>query len=298
MSMDWDKLKIFYVVAKAGSFTHAGEALGLSQSAVSRQISSLEDSLDTKLFHRHARGLVLTEAGEIIHQTAKGIFAQLSTIEEKLADTKGRATGPLRITISEFIGSTWLVPKLAKLHEKFPDLELSLLLDDRVLNLNMSEADVAIRLYAPKQADLYKESLGKIKFHICGSKDYFKKHGVPKTVKDLKDHKLIGYPEGVPAPFENANWLFRLAEVNTENNSKLLKINSLYAIYEAVKNGAGLASLPDYLVAGDSKIDACLEKNVRPPVEMFFVCPEERAKSTRINVFLKFIKESTKKDRL
>jgi len=162
----------------------------------------------------------------------------------------------------------------------------------------MSEADVAIRLYAPKQADLYKESLGTINFHICGSKDYFKKHGTPTSVQDLKKHNLIGYPEGVPAPFENANWLFRTAEVNTENNPKLVKINSLYAIYEAVRNGVGLASLPDYLVAGDSNIVSCLENNVRPPVEMFFVCPEERANSTRINVFLKFIKECTKKEKL
>ena len=296
MSMDWDKLKIFYIVAKAGSFTHAGEALDLSQSAVSRQISSLEESLDIKLFHRHARGLVLTEAGELVHETAKEIFSQLSSIEEKLSDSKGLATGPLRITVSEFIGSTWLVPKLTKLHTQYPDLELSLLLDDRVLNLNMSEADVAIRLYAPKQADLYKESLGKINFHICGSKSYFKKHGVPKSEKELKEHTLIGFPEGMPAPFENANWLFRTAEVNTENNPKLLKINSLYAIYEAVKNGAGLASLPDYLVAGDSNIESCLEKFIRPPVEMFFVCPEERAKSTRVNVFLKFVKECSKKE--
>ena len=289
--MDWDKLRIFHIVAGAGSFTHAGQALDLSQSAVSRQISSLEESLDIKLFHRHARGLVLTEAGEILHKTAEDIFGRLAKIEDQLADSKGLASGMLRITVSEFIGSTWLVPKISKLHDMYPELEISMLLDDRILNLNMSEADVAIRLYPPKQADLYCEKLGKINFHICGSKSYFKKHGTPKSVKELKDHRLIGYPEGVPAPFENPNWLFRTAEVNTDSNNKLLKINSLYAIYESVKNGAGLASLPDYLAAEDPNIDSCLEKQIRPPVEMFFVCPQERAKSTRIKILLDFLKQ-------
>ena len=296
--MDWDKLRTFHVVAEAGSFTHAGESLDLSQSAVSRQISSLEDSLDIKLFHRHARGLILTEAGELLHDTAKNIFGQLSMIEEQLTDSKGLPSGPLRITVSEFIGSTWLVPKLTELRRKYPDLDISLLLDDRILNLNMSEADVAIRLYPPQQEDLFKKSLGKIHFHICGSKEYFEEHSKPQSIKELKEHTLIGYPDGVPEPFEDTNWLFRTAGVSGENNSKTVKINSLYAIYESVKNGAGLASLPDYLVANDPNIESCIENAIRPPVEMFFVCTEERAMSTRINVFLKFLKNFTAKNKI
>jgi len=83
--MDWDKLRIFRSVAEAGSFTHAGEALNLSQSAVSRQISALEESVNVKLFHRHARGLILTEHGELLFSTAKEVYHTLAMTEAKLA---------------------------------------------------------------------------------------------------------------------------------------------------------------------------------------------------------------------
>src|SRR6202008_4460833 len=97
--MDWDKLRIFHAVAEAGSFTHAGETLNLSQSAVSRQISSLEESMGITLFHRHARGLLLTEQGELLHRTARDIFGKLSMIEGQILDSKQLPEGPMRITV-------------------------------------------------------------------------------------------------------------------------------------------------------------------------------------------------------
>lgn len=110
--MDWDKLRIFHSVAKEGSFTRAGEKLGLSQSAVSRQISTLEDSISVALFHRHARGLILTEQGELLYDTTQEIFRKLSHIEGQIMDTRQRAGGPLMVTMIEFFGTSWLFPRL------------------------------------------------------------------------------------------------------------------------------------------------------------------------------------------
>ena len=148
--MDWDKLRIFHAVADAGSFTHAGEALNLSQSAVSRQISTLEESIGQPLFHRHARGLILTEQGEILHKAARDIFDKLSSIESQLSDSSELPEGPLKITVTDFIGSTWLVPRLKKLRKLYPDLQLTILMHDRFLNLGMREADAAIRFKKPE----------------------------------------------------------------------------------------------------------------------------------------------------
>lgn len=286
--MDWDKLRIFHAVAKAGSFTHAGEALNLSQSAVSRQISTLEESINVVLFHRHARGLILTEEGEILYNTADEIFAKMAMIEGQLADSKQLTEGPLRITAAPFIGSTWLAPRLKNLKDAHPDVQLTLLLDDRLLNLSMREADAAIRLYESEQPDLIQRHLTDIQFHLCASDAYLKKNGTPKTAKDLKSHVLIGYPEGVPPPFANPNWLFRAAGVDMETNSNLLMMNSLYGIYEAVKVGTGIAALPDYLIA-DSKLKPILPSVTRPPVGMYFVYPEERKNSQRIAAFRDFL---------
>lgn len=292
--MDWDKLRTFHIVAEAGSLTHAGEVLDLSQSAVSRQISALESSLDVKLFQRHARGLVLTEAGEMLSNTAREIFGKLAMIEARLSDTRKQPSGALRVTSPGFLGSTWLVPRITELHEKYPLLQLSLLFDDKILNLSMREADAAIRLYKPDQSDLLYTSLGKINFHLCGSKEYFKQNKKPESIKDLKEHTLIGYPTGVPAPFEDHNWLFRKAHVDLQHNPKIIQINSMFGIFEAVRNGAGLSMLPDYLVRDLDNIESCLDNVTRPPVEMFFVYSEERKNSNRILALKEFLESSIK----
>lgn len=287
--MDWDKLRIFHAVAEAGSFTHAGNALNLSQSAVSRQIGTLEESLGVSLFHRHARGLLLTEQGEMLQKAAKDIFGQLAMIEGQLADTRQLPEGPLRITTTEFIASTWLAPNLKKLREQHPNIQLTILLDDRVLNLGMREADAAIRLYQPEQQDLVQRQLGTINFHIYGAKTYLKAEGVPRSARELRDHTLIGYPENAPPPFSDPNWLFRSAGADPEDNLKLLMMNSLYAMHEAAANGAGLATLPDYLARKDSRLEVVLPALQPPPVEMYFVYPEERRHSQRIAIFRDFL---------
>lgn len=293
--MDWDKLRTFHIVAEAGSFTHAGTALDLSQSAISRQISGLEESLGgVKLFHRHARGLVLTEAGELLEKTASDIFGKLSMIEARLSDSISQPTGTLRITAPGFLGSTWLVPKLSDLHDKYPELEIQLLLDNRIFNLGMREADAAIRLYKPDQNDLLSFKLGAIKFRICGSKEYFKKHGRPEKVKDLKQHTLLGYPLHVPVPFEDPNWLFRKAAVDEESNTKLIRMNSLHAISQGAQNGLGLAVLPEYIINHNDTLESCLNDVVRPPVDVHFVYAEERKESNRIKLLQEFLIDTAK----
>lgn len=290
--MDWDKLRIFYAVAEAGSFTHAGKTLNLSQSAISRQISTLEESLGVKLFHRHARGLLLTEQGDLLYKTARDIFASLAMVEAKLTDTRKLPEGSLRITVAEFIGSTWLAPKIQAFRERYPGIQLTVLLDDNILDLGMREADAAIRLYKPEQPDLIQRHLTTLHFHICGSKSYFKKFGKPEKVKDLKEHTLIGYPENSPEPFDDPNWLFRVAGVDTANNPNIMMMNSFNAIHRAVATGAGIAALPDYLALGSKNLETALPKVERPGVEMFFVYPEERRNSQRIAAFRDFLLES------
>ena len=103
--MDWDKLRVFHAVAEAGSFTHAGQALNLSQSAISRQISTLESSLRVKLFRRHARGLELTEQGELLARSAREVMAKLAMTEAKLSESRDLPSGPLAVTTTTGFGA-------------------------------------------------------------------------------------------------------------------------------------------------------------------------------------------------
>ena len=153
--MDWDKLRIFHAVAEAGSFTHAGESLNLSQSAVSRQISGLEQSLNISLFHRHARGLILTEQGEKLFSTTHEIFHKISMAEAKLTESKERPAGPLKITTTVGFGSVWLTPRIKEFIDLYPEIDVNILLDYDDLDLGMREADVAIRLTPPPPTGSY-----------------------------------------------------------------------------------------------------------------------------------------------
>lgn len=288
--MDWDKLRIFHAVAEAGSFTHAGETLNLSQSAISRQISTLEDSIGVPLFLRHARGLILTEQGDLLFRAVREVFARLSMVEGQLSDSRASADGPLSITVAEFIGSTWLAPLLAGFQQENPGIRLSVLLDDRIYNLGLREADAAIRLYRPEQPDLIQSKIATIGFSICASKEYLKRNGVPKSAEDLKAHTLIGYPPEDNAPFADPNWLLRVAGVAPDAaDAKLILLNSIYGIYRTAGTGAGIAVLPDYLIAQDKSLEIILPHLKRPPVEMYYVYPEERRHSRRIGIFRDYL---------
>ncbi len=151
--MDWDKLRIFHAAAEAGSFTHAGAALGLSQSAVSRQVSALEQDLAVPLFHRHARGLILTEQGELLLRTVREVTMKLDTVQAGLADSREKPHGELRVTATYGIGTNWLTPRLGQFLELYPDIKIKVILSEDELDLGMREADVALRLREPTQPD-------------------------------------------------------------------------------------------------------------------------------------------------
>ncbi len=258
---------------------------------MSRQISSLEESLGVILFHRHARGLILTEQGDILEKAARDIFSQMALIESQISDSKQRPEGPLRITTTSFLASTWITPNMAPLVESYPDLQLVLLLDNRIYNLGMREADAAIRLYKPEQPDLIQLKLAAMNFHIYGSKAYLDKHGKPKTVEELREHRLIAYPEGLPTPFADPNWLFRLSGQEPADNYNMMMMNSMAAIYQSVLSGSGLGMLPDYLMDGRDDMEIILPDITPPSIDMYFVYPEERRNSQRIRIFRDFLQD-------
>ncbi len=287
--MDWDKLRVFHAVAEAGSFTHAGETLNLSQSAVSRQISALEDSLSVPLFHRHARGLILTEQGELLFQTADEVLAKLSQAEAKITDSKEVARGPLTVTATVAFGSTWLTPRIREFLLLYPELQLSMLISDEQFDLSMRQADVAIRMTAPTQPDLIQRHLMTVRLHIYGSVDYLKRRGIPKSVEDLQNHDLIIYGNESKAPIDNVNWLMTVGDPEPGTRRPILRVNNQYAIYRAVRSGLGLAGLPDYMIDPNLNVVKVLPEVNGPSAESYFVYPEELRHSKRIQVFRDFL---------
>ncbi len=288
--MDWDKLRVFHAVAEAGSFTHAGDTLNLSQSAVSRQISALEEALQVPLFHRHARGLILTEQGESLNRTVREVFAKLAMTEALLTESREKPAGRLKVTTTVGFGASWLAPRVQAFLDMYPDVTMNLVLDDTDLDLAMREADVAIRLHPPKQPDLVQRHLMAIEWHICASPGYLAKHGTPQTPEELDEHKLILFGNYHP-PVPDVNWLAELGRRPGDPRRALLEVNSLQAMVEAVKSDLGVAAVPDYM-AMEAEADGLvrlLPEIKAPKVDVYFVYPEELRSSKRVAVFRDFL---------
>ncbi len=295
--MDWDKLRVFHAVAEAGSFTHAGHALRLSQSAVSRQIGALEESLSTPLFHRHARGLVLTEQGELLHRTVREMSAKLANTESLLLESKTRPQGPLKVTTTVGLGSTWLAPRLRDFVEAYPDIDISLVLDDTALDLTMREADVAIRTTS-SHPDLIQRRLLTVHFRVYAAPNYIEKFGEPKSAADLAGHRLILYGDDVKQPFADVNWLGEAASAaagtaganaGANGHAATFKVNSIYGMFRATQSGLGIASLPGYLIQKDSGLVRVLPELEGPELDAYFVYPEALRNSTRVTVFRDYL---------
>jgi DNA-binding transcriptional LysR family regulator len=286
--MDWDKLRVFHAVAEAGSFTHAGDVLNLSQSAVSRQISALEEALQVPLFHRHARGLILTEQGESLNRTVREVFAKLAMTEALLTESKEKPAGRLKVTTTMGFGSTWLAPRLHAFLEQYPDVTMHLLLDDTDLDLAMREADVAIRMHAPKQPDLVQRHLLSMDWHVCASSDYLRQRGTPVRAEELDDHRIILFGSYRP-PVEDVNWLAEVGRKSASPRRAVLEVNSLQGMLLAIKSGLGIAAVPDYIALESEGLVRVLPDIKAPKVDVYFVYPEELRNSKRVAVFRDFL---------
>ncbi len=287
--MDWDKLRIFHAAAEAGSFTHAGEALSMSQSAVSRQVSALEQELGTPLFHRHARGLILTEEGELLMGAARDIRLKLEGVRARLVDSRGQPSGVLRVTTTVGLGSTWLTMRLNEFIDLYPGIHLELILDDSELDVSMRQADVAIRLRAPTQPDLIRRKLFTVHFHVYASPAYLKRFGQPQTTDDIDAHRIVVFGENAPTYLKDMNWLCSAGREPGQPRSAVLSVNNVVAIRRAVEKGVGIAMLPDYLIGPDSDLVAVLSDYEVPSFDCFFVYPEELRDSARVTVFRDFL---------
>lgn len=295
--LDWDKLRIFHAVAEAGSFTHAGETLNLSQSAVSRQISALEDSLGVSLFHRHARGLILTEQGELLDRTTREMFSKLAFTTARIMDTRERPWGPLRITTTVAYGSIWLTRRLKEFIEEYPEIDVSLVLSDDELDISMRQADVAIRVRPPTQPDLIQRQLMQVHYRIYASPQYIKTHGLPRTVEELDQHRLVIYGEDAAPPVANLNWLLEVG-AGEKPRRPVLKVNNIYGIYRAVRSGIGIGALPDYMTSHAEDLVQVLPELEGPGFNTYFVYPEELRNSKRIGVFRDFLVNRIRQDQI
>jgi DNA-binding transcriptional LysR family regulator len=284
--MDCDKLRIFHAVADAGSLTHAGETLHLSQSAVSRQIRALEESLSTTLFHRHARGLILTEQGELLFDATKSMVKRLEAAAARIRDSEDEVFGELRVTTTTGFGTLWLAPRLGTLYKQYPDLRIDLMLEERVLDLPMREADVAIRMKEPSQADLIRKRLMNIRMRLYATAQYLDERGRPKTLAELSKHRLICQQAGAAQVSAGARIV---NELLAQDPASTLKVNNYFGVLQGVLNHLGIGVLPEYLTPDFPHLERVLPDVESDDVPVFLAYPEELRHSRRVAAFRDFV---------
>lgn len=287
--MDWDKIRIFLNVAEAGSFTRAGDGIGLSQSAVSRQISALERELKAPLFHRHARGLILTEQGDLLFRAARDMKLRLDNTRARLVETSERPTGDLRVTTTVGLGSSWLAPRVAEFLDLYPEVRIELILTNEELDLAMREADIAIRMRRPAQPDLIQRRLFTVHYHAYASTDYIKRFGEPKSLSDLDEHRLVSFGGNEPSYLLATHYLASVGRDGQEHRPIGFTVNNIGALHRAIETGVGIGILPAYAVDGEEKLTQVLRESEMPSMESFLVYAEEMKTVARVQAFRDFL---------
>ncbi len=286
--MDWDKLRIFHAVADAGSLTHAGDTLHLSQSAVSRQIRALEESFNATLFHRHARGLILTEQGELLFDATKSMNKRLEAASARIKDSEEEVFGELRVTTTTGFGTLWLAPRLPTLYAKYPDLKIDLMLEERVLDLPMREADIAIRMKEPSQADLIRKKLMTVRMRLYATQKYLEQNGTMTVMEEISKHRLICQSLSSAQVAAGSSLVQHLL---TYDVPSLFTVNNYFGVLQGVLNNLGIGVLPDYVTEDFPDLVRVMPEVESAEVPVFLAYPEELRQSKRISAFRDFVQD-------
>ena len=293
--MDWDKLKIFHNVALDLNISEAAHKMNISHSSISRQISALERELKVSLFKRHARGLTLTEQGKILFKTAHDIFGKIALTEAQLTESKEKPTGPLKIAATVAFGTTWLAPRIQKFTNSYPDIDVSIIIENKYTDLAQGEADVALRLKEPTQMDLIRFPLYEFQFKIYSSPEYIEKFGIPKDVGELSNHKIVAFGDSVEPSIPDVNCILDLLPKNKK--VKTLFISNMYGVMRAIGGGAGIGALPEYMRISNNNLVPILPTVDTPKTIIYFTYPPELKGSKKIEALRDFLVREVNKEK-
>lgn len=293
-TLDWDKLKTFHAAAEAGSLTAAAEKLNISQSAVSRQIASLEDRLNTPLFHRHARGLTLTEQGHILYRTAHDMARKVALVQSQVIDSRGKPQGQLRVSTPISLGSNWLMSVLPEFLKTYPDIDLQIILEDEEHDLSAMDVDCALRPWPTTEGDVIERRLGTISQSLYASDIYLANNGAPSSLEDLDNHDIIAFGNLMPKRLHSTNWVLTAGRGPDNPRKPKMELNNLHGIMRAAEAGLGIVGIPDYMISLSRRLVRVLPQVRGEPFDVFFVYPSELRGSVKAKVFREFLLKVTK----
>lgn len=282
-NIDWDKFKLFYFVAKAGSFTAAAETLNISQSAISRSIQLLEHHLKIKLFERVSRGLVLTKPGESLFKATEKAFEEFSRAEMLMLEEEEEPQGTLKVATTMAIATVWLMPHLNVFLRTYPKIHLTIIGNDEELDLKTRQADVSIRPYIENHPELIQNKICVFHLKLYASEAYLKEYGVPQNTSDLDHHKFIVFGYDATNPYNDINWPLKLGMPSGSLRTPYLCINSSAGMRQAAEDGHGIIALAaEYPHLNNSDFIEVLPEEPKPSIPIYYVYPSHLKESKRV----------------
>lgn len=285
-------LEVFTRVVELGSFARAAARLGMSSSAVSRQVSELEAHLGVRLLNRTTRRLSLTESGAAFLERAVQLLADLEEAESAIGATALVPRGTLRLTAPTAFGERYLASVVAEFARRYPDMRLECELSDRRVDLVEEGLDLAVRIGVGGSATLIARRLGSVDLICNAAPAYLERHGVPAVPEDLAQHRCLSY-DYLPV---RDTWVFR----NPDGSERPVRVsgpiraNSGRYLAMLARAGAGISLEPDFAIR-DELIDGSLVPLLtafRPaPIPVFAVYPSRRHLSAKVRVFVDFLAE-------
>ena len=231
----------------------------------------------------------MTEQGETLYLTAHDVLLKLDAVQAQLKESTKHPKGPLVVTTTVGLGSTWLSSRIHEFIEMFPDVQLELLLTNEEVDLAMRKADCAIRLRQPQQSDLIQRRLFTVHFHIYASPSYVHRNGQPKDIEDLDNHSIITFGKDAPPYLSSMNWLAKVGRKDKNPRQSVFQVNNLIAMRSVVEAGAGIALFPDYLIEDNTGLMQLMQNAEVPSIDTYFVYPEEMRNSARLKAFRDFL---------
>ncbi|WP_042272846.1 LysR family transcriptional regulator [Paraburkholderia heleia] len=281
----------FVYAAETLSFVAAGHKLGISASAVGKTIAKLEHSLGVRLFHRTTRRVTLTNEGQYFHDSCQRILGELHDAEAVLSEAAQRPRGLLRVSLP-VIGYRFLLPVLPAFSALYPDIELDLDFNDRLVDVVEGRFDAVIRSGMLSDSSLMSRRLGPFRFVLCASPDYEARAGLPRTLDDLATHDCVRYR--FPTTGKLQPWGLAADEGEPPNLHTAMTCNNMEALRGAVIAGFGIGFMPDFL-ARDALASGALVPVLGTlsitPGQFSILWPSSRQLSPKLRVFVDFMCE-------
>lgn len=283
-NIDWNLLKSFLFVVKEGSLSGAARALESTQPTLSRHIESLEEDLGLKLFIRTREGLIPTEEALNLYPEAESMLGSFGALLRRASGNLPQEVGSIRLTTSEVIGVELMPQLLFKFQKLYPQIKIELSISDKLDNLLKREADLAIRMAAPKQEALITKKIGLSPVGLYAHKKYVKKYGLPETLQDLDKHKIIGADS-------SQSFLSAMSSIGVNRDQLSYRSDNQIALLNLIRNAVGIGAMQRQIAIKEKTLVPVLEKEVSFPLPIFLVMHEDLKTSRRIRLLFQFLSD-------